>query len=112
MSKQRCEKIAAALGGIIHDADDLRLEAAKGKTVDGQVHEYVYAYDDGEKGLAWADMLQNLQEIKRWGGFPDCEIDECDWCAGFDEAELIEANRSAAENMAKVLQQAKESANA
>ena len=106
MSKNRCEKIALALGGIIHDGDDLRLEAPVGKCFDGGIHELVYDYRDGEKGLAWADMLQNLQELKQWGGFLECQADECEWCAGFDEAEIMEANRSAHEHMARVLQEA------
>lgn len=80
MSKQRCQKIAESMFAIIHDGDDLRLEAPKGKTFDGQVHEYVYAYDDGDKALAWADMLEVLKEVKQWGSFPACSIEDCEWC--------------------------------
>jgi hypothetical protein len=113
MSKQRCEKLATKLGGIIHDGDDLRLEAPVNKTVDGDVHEIVYDYRDGEKGLAWAAMLANLKEADSWSGFPDCQeakSDDCEWCAGFDEAAILEANKSAAEHMANVLKRAWEAA--
>ena len=57
-------------------------------------------------------MLEDLQYMNRMGGFPVCQkkfdFEECEWCdSTFDEAQLIQANRDAAEHMARVLQQAK-----
>jgi hypothetical protein len=116
MSKQRCEKIAADLGGIIHSsADELKLEAPNGKTVDGDVHEYIYSFTAAgmqPKTQCWKEMLEDLQYLKRMGGFPVCQkkfdFEECEWCdSTFSEADLIQSNRAAAEHMAKVLELAK-----
>jgi hypothetical protein len=91
MSKNRCEKIAEHLGGIIHDWDDLRLEAPKGKSMDGDVHEFVYSYRDGEKAQAWALMLEDLSYIKDQGGFQVCDNkaqdEDCEWCDGDEDGE-------------------------
>jgi hypothetical protein len=116
MSKQRCEKIAADLGGIIHvSCDELKLEAPKNKTVDGDVHEFIYSFTAAgmqPKTQCWKEMLEDLQYMKRMGGFPVCQkkfdLEECEWCdSTFDEAQLIQANRDAAEHLARVLQQAR-----
>jgi len=111
MSKKRCEVLAARLGAKIHDWDDLRLEAPHARTFDGLVHEQVYAYDDGDKAGAWKDMLEDLRYFDRMGDFINCdkkinELEECEWCdPTWTEAEMAEANRSAAENAAKIWNQ-------
>ena len=90
MSKIQCQKIVAAIGGILHDDGcSIRLEAPKGKSIDGDVHEFVYSYDDkSEKKQAWEYMLEDLSYVKDQGGYVPCDNkvqdDECDWCDGED----------------------------
>jgi hypothetical protein len=87
MSKQRCEQLANKLGAVITEPDYLRLEAPSGKTFDGDVHEQVYYYGEGDKAGAWKDLLIDLRFMDRMGGFPVCQkkfdFQECEWC---DEA--------------------------
>ena len=84
MSKQRCEQLAKRLGAEIHDWDELRLEAPSGKTFNGDVHEQIYNYEQGDKAGAWKDLLQDLRFMDRMGGFPVCQkkfdFEECEWC--------------------------------
>jgi len=84
MSKQRCEQLAKRLGAVITEPDYLRLEAPYARTFDGQVHEQVYYYDEGDKAGAWKDMLEDLRYMDKMGDFITCEKkfnnDECDWC--------------------------------
>jgi hypothetical protein len=79
MSKQRCEKIAADLGAVITEPDYIRLEAPSGKTFDGDVHEQVYYYDEGDKAGAWKDLLEDLKRMQLIG-FPVCALEVCEWC--------------------------------
>jgi len=87
MSKQRIEVLAQRLGAVITEPDYLRLEAPLGRTFDGQVHEQIYYYSEGDKAGAWLDMLADLRQIEKIGDFITCEkkfdFEPCEWC---DEA--------------------------
>jgi hypothetical protein len=86
MSKQRCEQLAARLGAVITEPDYIRLEAPTGRTFDGEVHERVYYYDEGDKVAAWKDVLEDLRYMDKMGDFITCEkvfnYEHCDWCNG------------------------------
>lgn len=110
MNKVKCEAKAKALEAKIHDTGyDLRLEAPNFKTVDGDIHEYVYPYDTyagadltGEsKSSAWKDMWLDIRAAELNGGFPKCETKDCDWCADTkaELAKLAEAEGSGIENL-------------
>jgi hypothetical protein len=84
MSKQRCEVLAQRLGAVITEPDYLRLEAPLGRTFDGEVHEQIYYYSEGDKAGAWKDMLLDLKLIDKMGEFPGCQKkfdnEICEWC--------------------------------
>lgn len=84
MSKQRCQVLAKRLGAVITEPDYIRLEAPSGKTFDGEVHEQIYYYSEGDKAGAWMDLLIDLKHMNRMGGFPTCQkkfdFESCEWC--------------------------------
>jgi hypothetical protein len=87
MSKQQCVKLAARLGATISEPDFLRLEAPQARTFDGQIHEQVYHYEDGDKAGAWKDMLADLRYFDKMGDFINCDkkinnLEHCEWCDG------------------------------
>ncbi len=88
MSKQRSLALALKLGAVITEPDYIRLEAPSGRTFDGDVHEQVYYYDEGDKAGAWKDVLQDLRFMQSMGSFPVCQkkfdFESCDWCDAAD----------------------------
>ena len=89
MSKQRCEALAKKLGAVITEPDYLRLEAPSGKTFDGEVHEQVYYFSEGDRAGAWKDMLLDLRYMDKMGNFPICQkkfdYEICEWCDQVEE---------------------------
>lgn len=86
MSKQRCIKLARRLGAkLIDTGDSLLLEAPALYTIDGDIHERVYAYEAGfDKVQAWQDLFEDLKYHDEMGAFILCpkkaSYENCDWC--------------------------------
>jgi hypothetical protein len=82
----KCEELATKLGATLEDDGfAIRLQAPHGKTVDVEVHEYVYDRTNvvlGSRGI-WREVWSDLRRFER-DGFDECELYAtltCDWCS-------------------------------